>query len=203
MQTRPIDALLLWWREINFTTNQRKALAITAIVAVAVSAFYIFKPNQAQAISPKPVVIKPATLIVDVAGEVTNPGVYELNANARVIDALKAAGGAKPSADLSLINLARLLKDGEQIYIDKKINGSNSRTYSRSSARQSNLPTVLNINRATAKELESLPGIGPVLAARIVEFRSTNGSFLSIEDLKKVPGIGGSKLEKFKEKIRI
>jgi competence protein ComEA len=203
MQTKPIDGLRLWWRDLNFTTNQRKALAITALVAVSVSAFYIFKPNQAQASSPKPVMIKPAMLIVDVAGEVTKPGVYELNTNARVIDALKAAGGAKPSADLSLINLARLLKDGEQIYIDKKINGTTVRNYSRTSVKRDNLPVILNINRASAKELESLPGIGPVLAARIVEYRSVNGSFLSIEDLKKVPGIGGSKLEKFKEKVRI
>lgn len=203
MQTKPIDALRLWWRDLNFTANQRRALAATAIIAVGFSAFYILKPNHAEAISPKPVIIKPAMLIVDVAGEVMKPGVYELAPNARVIDAIKAARGAKPTADLSLINLARVIKDGEQIYIDRKIGGTTARSTSASYSRRSQVSGILNINRATAKELETLPGIGPVLAARIVEYRSANGSFLAIEDLKKVPGIGGSKLEKFKEKIRV
>jgi len=204
MQTKPTDALRLWWREINFTTNQRKALAVTALVAVAVSAFYMFKPNQAQATAPKVVVVKPVMLIVDVAGEVTKPGVYELNANARVIDALKAAGGAKPSADLSLINLARLIKDGEQIYIEAKISSQSSRYLSRGNSSRASIGNgTININRASAKELERLPGIGPVLASRIVQFRSANGSFLTVEDLGKVPGIGNSKLEKFRNLIRI
>jgi competence protein ComEA len=199
MQTKPIDALRLWWREINFTESQRKALAATAIIAVGISAFYIFKPNHAEAIPTKPVIIKPAILIVDVAGEVIKPGVYELTPNSRVIDAIKAAGGAKPNSDLTLLNLARPLKDGEQVYVDKKMGSSSIRN----SVRRSPVNAILNINRASAKELESLPGIGPVLALRIVEYRSANGPFLAIEDLQKVPGIGGSKLEKFKEKIRI
>lgn len=201
MQTKPIDALKLWWRDINFTSTQRKALAAVAIVALAVSALYIFKPNHAEALpTTTPVIIKPAMLIVDVAGEVTRPGVYELAPNARVIDAVKAAGGAKSSADLSLINLARVVKDGEQIYIEKRVSGQ--RSFSRSNSRNT-FPSIININRASAKELESLPGIGPVLASRIVQYRTTNGSFLSVDDLSKVPGIGASKLEKFKEKIRV
>lgn len=211
MQTKPIDALRLWWREINFTTNQRKALAATALIAVGISAFYIFKPNNAQAIAPAPTIIKPAMLFVDVAGEVINPGVYELPLNSRVIDAIKAAGGAKADADLSLINLARVIKDGEQIYIEHKIGSSSFRNYSaRSSGRSASksssrnaIPAILNINRASARELESLPGIGPVLAMRIVDYRKANGSFQSIEELEKVPGIGASKLAKFKEKVRI
>jgi competence protein ComEA len=211
MQTKPIDALRLWWREVHFTNNQRKALAAIAVIAVSISAFYIFKPNQAEANAPKPTIIKPAMLVVDVAGEVTKPGVYELALNSRVIDALKAAGGAKPEADLSLVNLARVIKDGEQIYIDKKISGITYRSYSQKSYGKSSgngsssrlIPAILNINRASAKELEYLPGIGPVLAERIVEFRKVNGSFVSVEELEKVPGIGASKLAKFKEKIRV
>jgi len=208
MQTKPIDSLKLWWREVNFTASQRKALAVIALIAVAISAFYIFKPNPAEAIPETPVVMKPALLIVDVTGEVLNPGVYELNANARVIDAVKAAGGAKKSADLSLINLARVVKDGEQIYIEAKISSQSARyrssdNSSLSSMRASIGNGTININRASAKELERLPGIGPVLASRIVQFRSANGSFLTVEDLGKVPGIGNSKLEKFRNLIRI
>ena len=208
MQTKPIDSLKLWWQEVNFTASQRKALAVIALIAVAISAFYIFKPNRAEAIPETPVVMKPALLIVDVTGEVINPGVYELNANARVIDAVKAAGGAKKSADLSLINLARVVKDGEQIYIEAKISSQSARyrssgNSSLASMRASIGNGTININRASAKELERLPGIGPVLASRIVQFRSANGSFLTIEDLGKVPGIGNSKLEKFRNLIRI
>ena len=208
MQTKPIDSLKLWWQEVNFTASQRKALAVIALIAVAISAFYIFKPNPAEAIPETPVVMKPALLIVDVTGEVINPGVYELNANARVIDAVKAAGGAKKSADLSLINLARMIKDGEQIYIEAKLSSQSSRYRSSSNSSLASMRAsigngTININRASAKELERLPGIGPVLASRIVQFRSANGSFLTIEDLGKVPGIGNSKLEKFRNLIRI
>lgn len=210
MQTKPSDSLKLWWREVNFTASQRKALAVTAVIAVAISAFYIFKPNQAEATDETPVIMKPAMLIIDVTGEVVHPGVYELAANARVIDAVKAAGGVTKKADLSLINLARLIKDGEQIYIESKAESTNSsygssyRGGNSSSAKgKLNSPRIININRATAKELEALPGIGPVLATRIVQFRSANGSFLSIDDLSKVPGIGSSKLAKFRELIRV
>ena len=204
MQTKPIDSLKLWWREVNFTASQRKALAVIALIAVAISACYIFKPNPAEAIPETPVVMKPALLIVDVTGEVINPGVYQLNANARVIDAVKAAGGAKKSADLSLINLARVVKDGEQIYIEAKISSQSARYRSSGNSTLASIGNgTININRASAKELERLPGIGPVLASRIVQFRSANGSFLTIEDLGKVPGIGNSKLEKFRNLIRI
>jgi competence protein ComEA len=200
MQTKPLDALRLWWRDINFTKNQRKALAGVAIISISLSALFIFRSHPAEAdpvtsgIVPK--LVAPPLVIVDVAGEVNKPGVYELAPNARVIDALKAAGGASKSADLSLINLARVIKDGEQIYIEKKWTGN-------STFRRSSNSGIINVNRASAKELDRLPGIGPVLAARIIEYRSANGPFTSIDDLKKVSGIGGSTLEKFKSKIRV
>jgi competence protein ComEA len=136
-------------------------------------------------------------LIVDVQGEVKSPGVYELPMNSRVNDALKAAGGALNSADLSYLNQARLIKDGEQIFVDRKISGSVKRT------RSIAVNGILNLNRASAKELEKLPGIGPVLASRIIEYRKINGNFQSIDELGKVQGIGASTLEKFKSKIRV
>jgi competence protein ComEA len=198
MQTKSIDALRLWWRDINFTKSQRRALAVVAIFAVGLSGFLILKPHKAEAITPVVTsIVAPPLLVVDVQGEVRTPGVYELPINSRVNDAIKAAGGAKSNADLSFINQARLIKDGEQIYIEGKS------TLSTNNHRSSIVSGIININRATAKELDKLPGIGPVIASRIIEYRKTNGFFQSIDDLKKVQGIGASTLEKFKSKIRV
>ena len=198
MQTKSIDALRLWWRDINFTKAQRRAIAVVGILAVGLSGFLILKPHKAEAITPVVTsIVAPPLLVIDVQGEVKTPGVYELPINSRVNDAIKAAGGAKPNADLSFINQARLIKDGEQIYIDKKSIGTSN--FRRSTAASG----IININRATAKELDKLPGIGPVIAGRIVEYRKVNGFFQSIDDLKKVQGIGASTLEKFKSKIRV
>ena len=203
MQTKTIDALRLWWRDINFTQNQRRALGAVAIIAVAASAFLIFQPYKAHTaeakISAIPTIVAPPMLVVDVQGEVKAPGVYELPINSRVNDAIKAAGGAGKFADLSFINQARLVKDGEQIYVEKKV--YTSAGTSRKSSTTFN--GILNINRATAKELDKLPGIGPVIAGRIIEFRKVNGAFQSIDDLRKVQGIGASTLEKFRSKIRV
>ena len=198
MQTKTIDALRLWWRDVNFTNGQRKSLAILGLVAVSVSAFFIFRPTSVSASAPVvPTIVTPPILIVDVQGEVKSPGVYELPMDSRVNDALKAAGGALNSADLSYLNQARLIKDGEQIVVDRKISGSVKRT------RSIAVNGILNLNRASAKELEKLPGIGPVLASRIIEYRKINGNFQSIDELGKVQGIGASTLEKFKSKIRV
>ena len=201
MQTRAIDALQLWWRELNYTNNQRRALGAIAIFALALSALFIFHPHKAVATKSviTPAIVAPPMLIVDVSGEVLKPGVYELVPNSRVNDAIKAAGGPSKSADLSSINLARVIKDGEQIYVDRKSAPNTVRRNSSSSSSNG----LININRANAKELEKLPGIGPVLASRIIEYRKANGAFGSIDELKKIPGIGGSKLEKFREKIRV
>jgi len=204
MQTKPLDALQLWWRDISYSNSQRRALLIVAVLSILISALLIFKPHpfrnvdQVIKTSNVPAIVQPPMIYVDVTGEVIHPGVFQLPPNSRVIDAIKAAGGQGKFADLTTINLARIIKDGEQIYVDRKFPGSSG---IRNSGSRSN--SIININRASAKELESLPGIGPVLAARIIEYRKSNGPFTSVDDLKKVPGVGGSKLAKFKEKISV
>ena len=143
-----------------------------------------------------------AQVTVDVAGAVKVPGVYTLPANSRVMDAIKAAGDKLKGADLSDINLARIVKDGEQIYIyPPNKSGSAIRISPQRTKAKATGPIALN--RASAKELESLDGIGPVLAARIIAYRNQNGPFLSIDDLMKVSGIGTVKFAQFKEKLRI
>ena len=145
-----------------------------------------------------PITIAEPEIFVDVTGAVNKPGVYTLTGKSRVIDAIKAAGDSAPGADLSTINLARVLNDGEQIYVDSTVvNGSGAHV---SKAAHSG---PININRATAHELDALDGVGPVIAQRIVDYRKINGSFLTIDDLQKVSGIGAAKFAQIKAKVRI
>ena len=136
-------------------------------------------------------------LIIDVAGKVKNPDVYELPQGSRVIDAIKAAGGVGKGADSSGVNMARLLEDGEQIYIES----SSSPTHSVSSASRGTRGGKVNLNRANLSELDGLPGVGPVLAARIIEWRSKNGNFKSVDELRRVSGIGDAKFNELKEVV--
>ena len=196
------DRLTQWWVDLHFTTIQRRTLGAIAAVLIALSLFVVASGKSEEvvieAIAPTQM-IAPA-LIIDVTGEVVSPGVYELPAGSRVIDAIKAAGGARAKAALSDLNLARIIKDGEQIYVDPIYKaGASIRTGSKAAVPRG----PININRASASELDSLDGIGPVIAKRIIAYRTTNGAFLAVEDLLKVSGIGDAKLAQFKEKIRV
>ena len=136
-------------------------------------------------------------LIIDVAGKVKNPDVYELPQGSRVIDAIKAAGGVGKGGDSSGVNMARLLEDGEQIFIESS--SSSSRSLSTTSA--GTRGGKVNLNRANLAELDGLPGVGPVLASRIVEWRSKNGNFKSVDELRRVSGIGDTKFNELKEVV--
>ena len=146
--------------------------------------------------SPSPEV----TLIVDVAGAVREPGVYEFFEGDRVIDAIERAGGSMPKADLSLLNLAAPLTDGTQILVPKV--GPPGAVVPGGAAPGST-GGLININSASATELESLSGIGEVLAATIVEYRDTNGPFASVEDLMDVSGIGPATLDEIRDQVTV
>ncbi|MBM3690798.1 MAG: ComEA family DNA-binding protein [Actinobacteria bacterium] len=145
-------------------------------------------------------------VVVHVVGEVKEPGVYDLPANSRVTDAIEAAGGATKDADLTSINLARVLFDGEQIFIGN-INSaaapSTSSSSSSSSSSSTNPAGRININMANAAQLDQLPGISPVIAGRIVEYRNQNGPFRQLTDLKQVSGIGDAIYDKIKDLITL
>lgn len=197
-----IDQLSNWWSNLHYSSLQKRGLAIIAGLVIAITALFVMRGSSQEVVAaPAPLEIESMsmqTLMVDVAGAVVNPGVYSLPLNSRVVEAIKAAGGLMKGADTSDINQARILKDGEQIYIYPA--AINTRGVSRPAVRK-NGPIM--INRATIKDFESLDGIGPVLANRIVAFRKINGPFTAIEDLLKVPGIGESKFAQFKEKLRV
>jgi competence protein ComEA len=148
----------------------------------------------------------PAVVYVHVAGEVQRPGLYRLVAGSRVDDALKAAGGVTEEGSLDALNLAALLRDGEKITVPTKGQEAVSNPGAviqvpNAISTSSNLK--MNINLASAKELEDLPGIGEVLAQRIVDFRTKIGSFQQLEQLMEVAGIGQKRFEAIRDLITL
>lgn len=144
-------------------------------------------------------------VVVHVAGAVREPGVYSLRAGARVDDALQAAGGYLGNAAIDALNLARILVDGEQVYvqtIDQLESGEGS-TASGGSDGGGSVGGLLNLNTATAGELDALPGIGPSTAQKIVDDRGANGPFGTVEDLMRVSGIGAKKLETLRDLVTV
>jgi len=131
------------------------------------------------------------SVVVDVTGDVRRPGIVVLAPGARVVDALKAAGGVLRGTDLSTLNQARLLVDGEQIVV-----GGEAAPGIAASASAASAPAapLVNLNTAGESELESLPGVGPVTAQAILDWRTTNGRFTSVEELLEVDGIGDATL---------
>lgn len=163
-------------------------------------------------------------IMVYITGEVKNPGIYELEENSRIKDVIEKAGGLKETADITDINLATILQDEDKITIPSKEenkqekqntekiqSNKQSKTTEKSqnttsistNATGKNQNTKVNINTATQTELETLPGIGPSIASKIVSYRKENGKFKSIEEIKKVSGIGESKYANIKELIKV
>lgn len=131
----------------------------------------------------------PGIVVVDVAGEVRRPGVVELPAGSRVVDAIDAAGGTLPRADTTPLNLARVLADGEQVLVPRRGTAVTEQP-AVPSAGATSAAAQVDLNTATLEQLDALPGIGPVLAQRILDWRTANGGFTSVDQLQDVSGIG-------------
>jgi competence protein ComEA len=149
----------------------------------------------------------PLPIVVHVAGAVKEPGIYSLLPGSRVEAALQAAGGAVAAADLEAINLAAFLEDGEQIWVPEEI-AEEALNPEKSEGEEAQQPpadfdVLININIADQAELEMLPGIGPVLAKAILDYRRDHGPFKDISELEDVPGIGPGIFEKIKDRITI
>ncbi|MFW0859902.1 MAG: helix-hairpin-helix domain-containing protein [Dehalococcoidia bacterium] len=162
---------------------------ILALLIAIIAGGVVFFLRQTPSTYPIEITLPPLPheIEVYVSGAVQNPGIYVLNEAARVSDAIKAAGGFGPDADRDAINLARRLRDGAQIHV----------------RRIGEAPQRININTAEIWLLRALPGIGDVLAERIIEYRTEHGPFGSIEELKRVRGIRESVFEKLKDKITV
>ena len=188
----------------DYTHSQRRALIAVSLVAILFATF-LFTNTRGRAVaqeSAKPTLTMPAvakTILIHVAGKVKRPDVYPLLAGSRVSDAIKAAGGAQKGVDLGDINLARVLVDGEQVYVGyvAKVSSSSSKSS------KTRFTGVINVNRATKAEFDSLTGIGPVIASRIINYRNANGPFLALDDLLKVSGIGSKTLERIRPRLSL
>jgi len=145
-------------------------------------------------------------VVVHVAGAVTTPGVVELAAGARVIDAIEAAGGAKPEADLDRLNLAAKVADGERVLVQTVFEApvpADAGSGTSESGTADPAGGLLNLNTATSAQLEELPGIGPVLASAILDERERRGGFRSLNELRDVRGIGEKRFEDLRHRVTV
>jgi competence protein ComEA len=190
-----------------------KVLACTVIVGMAAWAMWgpcaqggtgaappVGAPASSASVTASPLPAAPATVTVHVVGQVRHPGVYELPGGSRVRDAVAAAGGLLGSAEQSAINLARVVADGEQIAVPRQ--GEASGAVGIGSGTGTGAVAKVDINTATAEQLDALPGIGPATATKIVADRAANGPFRTVDDLMRVSGIGPAKFDALKDLVR-
>ncbi|MEA2281675.1 MAG: competence protein ComEA [Solirubrobacteraceae bacterium] len=143
-------------------------------------------------------------VLIDVAGAVRRPGVYRLRAGARVTDAVERAGGARRGADLSAINLAQKLEDGRQVLVPKRIPGGAAAATASASGLPGSVPALpVDLNTATLEQLDTLDGVGPATAQKILEYRQQHGGFGSVEELGQVSGIGPKRLAALRDHVRV
>ncbi len=181
-------------------SRRRLLMGGVVLAAVLVLGMRHFGGGGAAASAPAPVrVAKSAPvklLVVDVVGAVHRPGLYRLREGTRIADAVAQAGGASPKAALALVNLAAPLADGEQVVVPAR--GAAGAVAASPPAAGASPAAPLDLNTATAEQLDALPGIGPATAAKIIDFRQTHGAFHSVDELDAVPGIGPARIAQLK-----
>ncbi len=200
---------------INDFLKQNKNVLIKAAAAscVVVAAFFVFIAGgndgdvvveEVPEASAMEIEENTADIYVDVGGQVNNPTVVELPEGSRVQDAIDAAGGITENADLTEINRAALVEDGEKIFVPAFAeDDESSAEYSSKGMPAVQSDGKININIADSQQLQELDGIGPATAEKIIDYREENGRFASVEDIKKVSGIGEKTYEALKDNIKV
>ena len=145
---------------------------------------------------------KPSLVVVDVAGKVRHPGVVRLPQGSRVVDAIAAAGGSLRGVDLTTLNLARTLQDGEQVVVGATA-GPAPATGTSSGTAPPTSAGPLDLNSATLEQLETLPGIGPALGQRIIDWRTAHGHFSTVDELREVSGIGDARFADLAPRVHV
>ena len=192
--------------EVPFSRRQALVGALVILLALVVAGRFVVGGDDGAA-APLEVVAEPpggtggvsADVVVHVVGAVREPGLYRLKEGQRVADALELAGGATKRADLTLVNLAAPVADGTQVVVPLRaapVGGGSG-----SAASTATPAGPVHLNSATVEQLDALPGIGPVTAQKIVDWRQAHGAFTSVDDLDAVPGIGPARIEQLRELV--
>lgn len=140
-------------------------------------------------------------VVVHVVGAVRRPGLYALRSGARIADAVRRAGGTTRKADLEAINLAAPIEDGLQVVVPRRVPVAVVQGGGPASPKSGATAGPVHLNTATLEQLDSLPGVGPVTAQKILDWRQTHGAFTSVEDLDAIPGIGPARLEQLRDLV--
>ena len=198
------------------TKFDKKIIIVILLIIIAIVSIYFFtKDSTTETIITNDLFMKDQSyytkiseIIIHIDGEVVSPGIVTLNDGSRISDAISAAGGLTENADLTNVNLAYVLHDGQKIHIPNISDEKNLQTVIQDAGNNvivsdSIAQPRININKASQSELESLPGIGSSIAMKIIEYRESNGKFKSIEEIMNVNGIGESKYNIIKDYISI
>ena len=190
----------------TFSLTQRRALltALGAVLVALAAARFLLPPSPAPApaapLPPPSAAPGPApALVVHVVGAVRQPGLYRLAPGKRIFDAVTRAGGLTPRADAAQINLAAPLADGEQVVVPARTASAGARGSPSGGAPGTAGP--VHLNTASVEELDALPGVGPVTAQKIVDYRTAHGAFTSVDELDAIPGIGPARLGDLRELV--
>lgn len=194
--------------ELSLSRRQLLAGAAVALVLLVLAGRLLLRPGASASVQVAPVAptstlgAAPAAaepVVVDVVGAVRSPGLYRLTEGARVADALVRAGGATPKAQLELVNLAAPIADGQQIVVPRR--GAAAPAAGGTAAATGAPSGPVHLNTATLEQLDALPGVGPVTAQKILDYRQVHGSFGSVDELDAVPGIGQARLEQLRDLV--
>nr|WP_307804893.1 ComEA family DNA-binding protein [Streptomyces sp. VRA16 Mangrove soil] len=216
------------WVQTRCAVERRGALALVAVLCVAaLLAAQHFWAGRTQPVRPPqtvraagPVAAEPTDepapsptpgqapsaavgIVVDVSGKVRRPGIHRLPAGSRVADALRAAGGVRPGTDTAGLNRARLLTDGEQVLVGAPAGMGVAPPGGGTTGNPAAAPAgPISLNTADVEQLDTLPGVGPVLAQHIVDYRTRHGGFRSVDELREVNGIGDRRFEDLQNLVR-
>jgi competence protein ComEA len=197
--------MVLWIKEVLAEFSPRALKVTITLLAVVAFGVYVFSSGTGKdntiKLEKSPDSVEASTdvqapkIYVHVAGSVNSPGIYQLDSGTRVYDAVLAAGGFTSKANQSSVNMARALTDGEQLVVSSQ-SGASSFEVTPSS-------TLISLNQASSSQLEELPGVGPALAGRMIDWRTANGGFKTKEDLLNVAGIGDKLFASFKDLVTL